>query len=94
MLAANSCISNHCHAESDVEWAYWFADQDITCLLLRLVIFLKPILHTLSTKCGDEDAVHVPFQIATQSVRVVNDAYNSILAAAGNPKVQKVVETR
>jgi hypothetical protein len=51
--------------------------------MMRLIVFCKPILHTLSAKCGDEDAIHVPFQLATQPVRVINDTYNDILASAG-----------
>jgi hypothetical protein len=37
------------------------------------------------TKIGDEDAIQVPYQLATQSVRVINDTYNSILASVGLP---------
>ena len=66
-----------------MEWAYWFADETVTCLILRLVIFLKPVLHTLMDKLGDDDAKLVPYQLATQSVRVINDTYNDILASAG-----------
>lgn len=34
-------------------------------------------------KLGDDDAVHEPFQFATQSLRVISDTYNEILASAG-----------
>jgi hypothetical protein len=44
---------------------------------------LKPILHTLMVKMGDEDAIHEPFQFATHPLRVISDTYNEILASAG-----------
>lgn len=66
-----------------MEWAFWFADEEVSCLILRVVIMLKPILHTLMVKLGDEDAIHEPFQLATQSLRVISDTYNDILASAG-----------
>ena len=65
-----------------MEWAFWFADEEVSCLILRVVIMLKPILHTLMVKCGDEDAIHEPFQLATLSLRVISDTYNDILASA------------
>ena len=34
-------------------------------------------------KLGDEDAIHEPFQFATQPLRVNSDKYNEILASAG-----------
>jgi hypothetical protein len=66
-----------------LEWALWFADEEASCLILRVVIMLKPILHTLMAKCGDEDTINEPFQLATQSLRVISDTYNDILASAG-----------
>ena len=49
----------------------------------HLTTMLKPILHTLMVKLGDEDAIHEPFQFATQPLRVNSDKYNEILASAG-----------
>ena len=107
VIAPHSWISffiHTCNAESDIEWAYWFADEEVSCLILRIVIFLKvylcitphtahltsnlttmlkPILHTLMAKMGDEDAINEPFQFATHSLRVISDTYNQILASAG-----------
>jgi len=54
-----------------------------THLTSHLTTMLKPILHTLMVKLGDDDAVHEPFQFATQSLRVISDTYNEILASAG-----------
>jgi hypothetical protein len=67
-----------------MEWAFWFADEEVSCLILRVVIMLKPILHTLMVVLEEEEAVHEPFQLATHSLRVISDTYNNILASAGN----------
>lgn len=50
-------------------------------------IFLKPIMLTLSAKlakAGDQLWKQVPYLLATQSVRVINDHYNALLATAGS----------
>ena len=52
----------------------------------HLTTMLKPILHTLMVKLGDEDAIHEPFQFATQSLRVNSDKYNEILASTDLPE--------
>ena len=47
VIAPHSWISffiHTCNAESDIEWAYWFADEEVSCLILRIVIFLKVYL--------------------------------------------------
>ena len=70
---------------SDLQLAFWFADEDISCLLLRMAIFLKPILLTLATTLGEKHASQIPYLLATQSARVINDTYNSLLFNAGSP---------
>jgi hypothetical protein len=50
-------------------------------------IFLKPIMLTLSAKLargGDQLWRQVPYLMATQSVRVINDTYNALLTNAGS----------
>jgi hypothetical protein len=50
-----------------------------------MAIFLKPILLTLATKLGEKHANQIPYLLATQSARVINDTYNSLLLNAGSP---------
>ncbi len=64
---------------SDVELAFWAGDAETSCLILRSVIFLKPILHQLAMKLQADDAHEIPFKMVMQSKRVVNDAYNQAL---------------
>jgi hypothetical protein len=70
---------------SDLEMAFWFADETVSCLLCRLAIFLKPIHHTLSVKCQEPHANQVPYMMATHPVRIINNNYNALLANAGLP---------
>ena len=72
-------------AESDVELAYWTADPTVSCHICRVVIFLKPILHTMATRIEDPDALMIPYLMATASIRQVNDSYNMLLANAALP---------
>ena len=64
---------------SDVELAFWAGDAETSCLILRSVIFLKPILNQLAMKLQADDAHEIPFKMVMQSKRVVNDAYNQAL---------------
>ena len=70
---------------SDVELAFWAGDAETSCLILRTLVFLKPILHQLAVKLKADDADQIPFTMVTQSKRVVNDAYNEALASVGLP---------
>lgn len=57
-------------------------------------IFLKPIQHTLSVKCNDTHAKNVPYMMATQPVRIINDNYNALLANAGDPNFVAIIALR
>ena len=70
---------------SDVELAFWAGDAETSCLILRTLVFLKPLLHQLAVKLKADDADQIPFTMVTQSKRVVNDAYNEALASVGLP---------
>jgi hypothetical protein len=56
----------------------------LTCEHNLQAIFLKPILLTLSAKLGDKNWKQVPYFMATQSARIINDHYNALLANAGS----------
>jgi hypothetical protein len=70
---------------SDMEVGYWLGDTVVTCHILRIVIMLKPILHTLATNLNDPDATMIPYVFATESIRQIGDTYNWLLKSADLP---------
>lgn len=75
---------------SDMEVGYWLGDTLVTCHILRIVIMLKPILHTLATNLNDPDATMIPYVFATESIRQIGDTYNWLLKSAELPSCRYI----
>jgi len=68
---------------SDLELAFWFGDAEVSAVILRSIIFLKPIESQLAIALNDTRSYS--YLMVTNSVRQVADQYNRRLEAAGLP---------
>ena len=82
------------NAASDLELNYWISNAKASLLLFRIAIFLKPILHTLAVTLLEPKPTQLLICFTSQTVRVINDTYNALLARAGLPSCMYIRQVK